>query len=271
MNYFVRTIVIILVFIPRQGFTQDDRTIELEGAHNVRHLGGIETEDGRTIRPFVLIRADALAWLSPLGCEQFRELGIKTVIDIRSDSEFENYPDPPCVTDLVTHLHIPMSSFGSEPTMRDAYIYLFRNSSESIRRFFEVLADPDNLPLLYHCQIGKDRAGILSALVLRLLNVDDEIIVTDYLISRQTGYGAEPEWIEGVLDEVDAAGGIRTYLLSIGVTDEIMERVRDNVLKEPAGISGWKSHSFRLNRSSRPAPARQSPLSCADRLRPRNN
>lgn len=244
MHSFCRIVFIISIVIPCQVFAQNDRTIELEGARNVRHLGGITTQDGMTIKPFVLIRTDALGWLTPLGCEQFAALNIKTVIDVRSDSEFHNYPDPPCVKDIVTHLHIPMSTFGNEPTMEDAYVYLFRHSPESIRRFFEVISDPNNLPVLYHCQIGKDRVGILSALILRLLNVNDAIIVEDYLISRQTGYGAEPEWIEAVLEEVDASGGIRDYLQSIGVTDEMMERVRRNVLSEPTGVKAWKSHAI---------------------------
>ncbi len=243
MNYCFRIIVTFSIVIPLQVLAQQDRTIELEGARNVRHLGGITTQEGQPIKPFVLIRTDALGWLTPLGCEQFAALNVKTVIDVRSDSEFHNYPDPPCVKDIVTHLHIPMSTFGNEPTMEDAYVYLFRHSSESIRRFFEVISDPDNLPALYHCQIGKDRVGILSALILRLLNVNDKTIVEDYLISRQTGYGAEPEWIEAVLEEVDTSGGIRDYLQSMGVTDEMMDRVRRNVLEEPAYVNGWKSYT----------------------------
>jgi len=219
--------------------SQDERAIELDGTLNTRQLGGLLTRDGRAVKQNVLIRSDNLWWLSPQDCNRLLGLGVRTVIDIRNVEEAESWPDAPCIRTAVTHLHIPMSSFGNEPTMAQAYVYLFRNSGGSIREFFSVLADPAGLPLLFHCQWGKDRAGIISALILRLLGVPDSTIVEDYLISQQVGYRAEEEWIRAVLQEVDSLGGIEAYLLSIGVSPETMQAVQKNLLEDPSRVPFW--------------------------------
>jgi len=220
-------------------FSQGDRTIDLDATQNTRQLGGMVTFHNGIVKQNVLIRSDNLHWLSARDCDRLMALGLKTVVDVRSLEEVEAWPDADCIRGAVRYLHIPMSTFGREPTMVDAYLHLFRNSSASIREFFGVLADVENLPLLYHCQLGKDRAGILSALILRLLNVPDSAIVEDYLLSRQTGYGAEADWIQAILREVDSYGGIDAYLLSIGVSAEAIQAVKDNLLQIPSSVPIW--------------------------------
>jgi protein-tyrosine phosphatase len=230
---------VVLLLISSVAYSQHDRTIHLDGTRNTRQLGGIVTQDGRAIKQNILIRSDNLCGLSPQDCYRLAGLGLKTVIDIRSESEVEACPDVDSVRTFVKHVHIRLSTFGNEPTMAQAYLYLFRNSGASIREFFDVLADPDRLPLLFHCQWGKDRAGIMSALILRLLDVPDNIIVEDYLLSREAGYWAQEESIRAILEEVDSFGGIEAYLLSIGVAPQTMEAVRRNLLEDPSFVPFW--------------------------------
>jgi protein-tyrosine phosphatase len=171
------------------------RHIPLEGCFNFRDLGGYRTADGRSVRWRTLFRADGLARLTDVDLARLSELGLRTVIDLRTDGEIAERgridPDHPDVS----YHHLPMIDVlppademarWSEPSfVAGQYRAMLVSGGPSIAVALELLADRGRHPVAFHCMAGKDRTGILSALVLGLLGVADADIVADYALSGE--------------------------------------------------------------------------------------
>jgi len=163
-----------------------------------------------------------------------RALKLSTLLELRVDSEIhKDGPDRLALTSSVPHnLRLPMSS--SRRRGAEAYAVLLEESRQAIRGFFELLANRRSLPLLFHCSAGKDRTGVLTALLLESLGTPRELILDDYMqsVRNSAGLVVHPEWLEVVFQTVDRAGGIVAFLRSKGVSDQVQEAVRRN-LEEP--------------------------------------
>ncbi len=171
------------------------RRLELTGCFNFRDLGGYETADGRRIRWRTLFRADGLSRLDEADCAQLSELGLATVIDLRTLVEADERGRLPEHAFEVEYHHLPLTDVlppedhlarYSEPAfVGERYSQLLAGGSEAIGRALEILAAPRALPAVFHCSAGKDRTGVLAALVLGFLGVPDEVIIEDYALSAQ--------------------------------------------------------------------------------------
>ena len=241
------------------------RLIDLEGCLNFRDLGGYPTGDGRTIRWRRLFRSDGLHHLTAADVRRLREeLCLGHVIDLRSTSELEAEGRGPLEQEAVRFHHLPLfdgairataEATASVATLADRYFLLAEFAREAIARIVTVLAEADE-PAVYHCAAGKDRTGVISAVVLGLLGVRDEIIVADYAASRQNldaivarlmaseGYQtmlaalpsdtmhAEPETMITLLARVrERYGSIRDYVRAAGVADATLERLAASLLE----------------------------------------
>ncbi len=176
----------------------DGRLIPLQGASNFRDLGGYQTTDGRTVRRGLIYRAGLLARLTDADHAKLAELGLKYVCDLRSDQEVRNLPDR--LPQGVRHEHLAI--FNENESRVGVKALLFRRHeldrviAESYTDFMlkekpqvfgaalRRLADPANLPAVFHCTAGKDRTGIVAALLLMLLGVPDETIIADYSLTN---------------------------------------------------------------------------------------
>lgn len=176
-----------------------DRSLGLVSAVNLRDLGGYPTNDGKRIKWGLLYRSGTLSDLSPVDASALAATGIKTICDFRSTIEAEAAPDDAA---LFGAQHVPMPLDADHSSMRRLQIALFRPTrlrallTESYRdimiernagligRFLRLVADADNLPLLFHCTAGKDRTGIAAMILLSLLGVPDDVIAADYSISN---------------------------------------------------------------------------------------
>ncbi len=175
--------------------------VPLEGAMNVRDLGGYPTPDGRT-RHGVAFRGDNLASLTDADVARLGEIGIRSVIDLRRDDEITR--DPSRLPPTVEHrLHLPMGGHASHQVdwiqlMLDGDITEFP-LSEAVNGYREMMTTyPSELativvhvaadattPVLFHCTAGKDRTGATAMLLLGLVGVDREHIVSDSLLSNE--------------------------------------------------------------------------------------
>ena len=99
----------------------------------------------------------------------------------------------------------------------------------SLRAVFEVLGDPAAYPVYFHCIYGRDRTGVLAALLLRLLGVSRDIVMTEYLRSNEGGVGTSPESLDATLKDIERLGGAEAYLLSIGVSPDAIATFRAQV------------------------------------------
>jgi len=169
------------------------RILEFEGCTNFRDLGGYRTADGRTVAWRTLFRADGLNRLSDADVAGLGELGLTTVIDLRTRDEAEERGRFPVDRLPVTYVGLPLTDVlpATEdlPEWKEAayvasrYGAMVAEGGSVLTSAIRALAARGALPAVLHCSAGKDRTGVLSALVLAFLGVPDETIVEDYALS----------------------------------------------------------------------------------------
>ena len=177
------------------------RRLPVEGAANLRDLGGYVARDGRALRWGVLYRSDALADLSDDDVAYLERLGLRRVVDFRSEGERERDPDrlppgalpvlQPIVGEGLDPRELQDQLLSGETTAEGAAAWLVEGNRAFVTgfdgvyaRFLRDLAEPGSLPTLFHCTAGKDRAGYAAALVLMALDVPRDAILRDYLLTN---------------------------------------------------------------------------------------
>ena len=177
------------------------RRLPVAGAANLRDLGGYSTRDGRALRWGVLYRSDALNDLNDEDVAYLGRLKLHHVVDFRSQAERERDPDR--LPDGIPVLWQPIAGEGLDPraiqdrllagevSAEQSAAFLVEGNRAFVNEFREVysrflhdLADPVNLPTLFHCTAGKDRTGFAAALVLLALDVPRETAMRDYLLTN---------------------------------------------------------------------------------------
>jgi protein-tyrosine phosphatase len=221
--------------------------LEFPGLANVRDLGGYPTRDGAVTRLHSLVRADDLWQLTPEGLAALAGYGIGTVLDLRWPEEAARNPNPvPRALPQVRFLHISLLTHTEDEwrlRSRDVAKELWKCTvlervRQELRLVLAAIAGAAPQGLLFHCVAGKDRTGLIAALLLALADVEPAIIASDYAQSgpnlRATYLAryadADPERIlealrcpeqgaYNMLKFLEDAGGIRAYLRDIGLTD----------------------------------------------------
>ena len=175
-----------------------ERVLKFEGASNFRDVGGYRTADGKRVKWGVIYRSAELSGLSPADQAFLSELGLKTIVDLRSTSERQAQPTAlpaNAPVKVVAHDYkLDMSGFAqafaggvdaekARATMRNFYPGVLDSHAEHFRDVFQALLNEEG-PVLYHCSAGKDRTGVTTALVLTALGVPRETVVQDYLLSN---------------------------------------------------------------------------------------
>jgi protein-tyrosine phosphatase len=168
------------------------RRLELEGVWNFRDLGGYRGRDGRPVRWRRLFRADGLDRLTPVDLQRIETLRLRTVVDLRTNDEVAK-GRAATAADLAWY-HLPMldvlpprdefEAWVGPANVAERYLAMTSSAGDSIAAFLGLVCSPDAYPLVFHCFAGKDRTGILTALVLGLLGVADADIAEDYSLSQ---------------------------------------------------------------------------------------
>lgn len=255
------------------GRTDLDRSIAFQSVFNVRDLGGLRSADGRVVRRGRVFRADGVNRLDGPDLEVARGLGLQTVIDLRTRGEIERHGRFPVDHLPVRWHHLPVlqgmwseqelvASDGPVAFLRDRYLDMVVEGGPAIARSVELVADAG--PVLFHCAAGKDRTGVVAAVVLGLLEVPAEDIAADYHLSaaamesfldwlRQRFPDAldamvdQPrEYLEApaeamfeFLDEVHRRhGSVLGLAEHLGVGPAVVDRLRDALLVEPERAAG---------------------------------
>ncbi|HUI48514.1 MAG TPA: tyrosine-protein phosphatase [Acidimicrobiia bacterium] len=170
-----------------------ERQLRFDGCFNFRDVGGYATPEGRQVRTRRLFRADGPHAFTPRDIAQLQGLELVTVIDLRTrDEARERGRYSATLTDAVEH-HLPMVDVLPDPDELPGWIDplvvaahyrdMLDRGSQSVAGALAILSDPAGYPAVFHCSAGKDRTGILAAVVLGLLGVPDASIVADYSLS----------------------------------------------------------------------------------------
>src|SRR5215469_8028149 len=146
--------------------------IELEGAYNVRDLGGLRTKDGLITKPGVIYRGDSLDNITPGDAKiLFGKLGIGTIVDLRTKAETEltelNFPVPRYRFSVLVEGRLGHEPFPSDDPAELAKVYLNNLDSgrAAVKGTFDIVASNlrAGVATLFHCAAGRDRTGIMSA------------------------------------------------------------------------------------------------------------
>jgi protein-tyrosine phosphatase len=240
------------------------RVVSLQGASNVRDLGGWPAADGRRMRFGMVFRSASLASLTDDDAAALSETGLRTVCDLRGEAEQRAAPTR--LSGVTTHALPIEPSLGPslreivasrEATgedvmvlMRQAYVAYALDWSHRYRSLFDLLLQEDAPPLLFHCTAGKDRTGFGAALILTALGVEEEAVLEDYLATNRLWRAdlevsaslpdavarvllrVHPELITSAFAAVrDAHGTLDAYLEErIGLDAERRGKLRDRLL-----------------------------------------
>ncbi len=240
-----------------------DRRIELIGTFNFRDIGGYVGQDGRPVRRGRVYRSGTLATLHDEDVAILEGLGIGRIFDLRSDSELAN--DGVGDFAAMHHRHTPLVEVTLSPfdpdidwrniDLQNRYVEMLETGGHVIAEVLEWLCRGGPDATVFHCTGGKDRTGVVAAVLLRVLGVADDDIVEDYSISEvylrqrldsfrdaleEIGMDEEaiayltsspPSRMRHTLVELDRRwGSVTGYLDYIGVGQELAERLRRRLL-----------------------------------------
>lgn len=248
---------------------QQRRALSLQGADNVRDLGGLPTADGARTRAGVLYRASTLQELTDDDVRVLtEEVGLRLVVDLREPEEAEREGRGPVAAHVPGYVNLTIRSGDPLPAdvvpdivdidLAAHYVGYLEASVEELVMIVRLLADSRHHPAVFHCAAGKDRTGVVAALVLDAVGVLPEAIVADYAataanaeaifarLRRLPSYRylddlpptvrtAEAETMQRFLDELhDEHGGAARWLRGNGVGKDELAALRA-ALVEPAG------------------------------------
>ncbi len=234
----------------------NERQIKLDGAYNVRDIGGYRTEDNRTVRWTRLLRGDYVRNPSRHDWKLLNEYGVSAVIDLRDKSAAKEMPSVFASRNGVRYQNIELISNELEiqaesaglKNMAGYYIYVLEGAKTEFRHILEaVYAAVTSGCTLMHCNAGKDRTGLITALVLRALRVPIKTIADDYALSSHylqplleklkqdaakrgvdertalRGWSARPEAMDETMAHIENnCGGIAGYMASLGMPSDFI-------------------------------------------------
>jgi protein-tyrosine phosphatase len=227
------------------GTERPERRSLLDGASNFRDLGGYATVDGGVVRTGMVFRSGALHALTDADRERLRELGVGVAVDLRPPEEQVAEPtNAPLRIVGVPLMRGERTGDASalsngDGYLRDRYAEIVLDRAPDIGTIFRTLAREGGLPAVIHCAAGKDRTGVVSAVLLLALGVDEPTVLDDYeltseyaaatrvdeLARKLSGSGLPPAVVAGLLgtsrsalaDAIalirDEHGGIEDYLV----------------------------------------------------------
>ena len=245
------------------------RALAVDGLLNVSDLGGLTTCDGRRVRRRRVVRSDNLRGLTDSGAVALvRDLAPRLVLDLRTAEECAREGRGLADVPHVRYVNVPLQPKGAltaeqvaaglATNLFDDYVLQLRDNGARFVAAVELLAADDSLPAVVHCTAGKDRTGVLVALLLELLGVERDQVVADYAATtdnmpgilarirsspffRSNGLAAAPEWIFGSEPETMRAflawldaehGGVERWATRAGLHPGAVRRLRAELLED---------------------------------------
>ncbi len=244
-----------------------ERHYPFEGCFNFRDIGGYHNQDGQKVKKGLYFRAGRQDRMTDKDLAQLSELNISTQIDLRKQEEVLDQGRGPLEAMGANYINIAVIPEGGSDKLNKLvgdtgisgkrYLGYLEFGPTSWLRLFGILAEQENLPVLLHCTAGKDRTGVSTAFLLSVLGVSREVIEADYLLTnldteRQAdfiestvgypeGYdrekmttiaGVPQDAMKDFLDGVESKwGSVVEYLQKIGITQDQMNKIRDNFLE----------------------------------------
>jgi protein-tyrosine phosphatase len=236
-----------------------ERDLVFPNLLNVRDLGSCRTRDGQITRRHSLLRADDLCRLTPAGEQALLDYGVRTVIDLRWPADAQSHPNflhrepGPIQHQSISLLGDSIQTWIATRPQRPKELFnclVLQHFQPEMRAVFQAIAAAPEGGVLFHCVSGKDRTGVIAALLLALVQVETELIVQDYGLSteklREPYLVAYPKDREATLERVrcppeqihnmfahiqEQYGDVAGYLQAIGVSTEEIMRLKARLIR----------------------------------------
>ena len=223
--------------------TPSNRVLLWDGCVNVRDLGGLPLEGGGLNRFGVAVRGDSIRTLTDEGWRALADYGVRLAVDLRGDDELVD--DPPSESSIAVQRE-PMPGatvpiVWAWPSMLVAYRGLLEHFAPQFAATLTAVARSET-PVVVHCQGGRDRTGLASALMLRLAGVPLDVIAADHALSDVNWAPQNEQWLADAADDrererrrrvIEPAGetmaqvldglDVREYLGSAGAEDRDLD------------------------------------------------
>jgi protein tyrosine/serine phosphatase len=237
------------------------RELQWEGCVNVRDLGGLPTADGGATRHGAVVRSDNARRLSDAGWDSLVDHGVRTVIDLRWPEERAEDPPGDVPVEAVhvslfgnldhaffQELDDRIAELETPARVEASYLALLERHAEQFAEAIRAVADAEPGGVLIHCAAGKDRTGLIAAMLLELAGVPEQEIAADYAQSEENLAELLEKWVAEAPDEEERArrvalsstpyesmlgvlralderhGGVRGFLLDAGLSEETLDR-----------------------------------------------
>ncbi|KAF9498846.1 hypothetical protein BDN71DRAFT_1442811 [Pleurotus eryngii] len=258
--------------------------ITIPGVINVRDLGAYlsNTHPGKLTKPNLMLRSAEISGITPEGIDRLRELGVTKVFDLRSDTEIEKYDTPVPEIEGIDIIRAPvfqkedyspemmakrykLYASGKTEAFMELYSQILDHGGEAFGAVLRHIHDRPTEGCLFHCTAGKDRTGLLAAILLKLAGVDKEAIAKDYALTRVGREPARPmimarlakeplfasnneaalnmftcrhETMTSFLELLDKNyGGVEEYLKKyVNLSDDEINRIKENILVPSANL-----------------------------------
>ena len=226
--------------------------LNLDNTFNTRDLGGIPLGPGRYVKWNKAFRSDDVSKISAADAHRLRDHGVDAIIDLRREeeraatgyvladnAEFEKHYLPLTITDR------PSDAMKAdvELSLSEFYLQLLDDGKDDFKEIFSVLADPREGGILFHCAGGKDRTGVVAALLLGLLGANDGDILANYEVTfshlltnpdfvarnhPRERVNSDRDNLVPFLEQLRADyGDARGFLLECGLTEAQLEQIQE--------------------------------------------
>ncbi len=221
-----------------------------DSIENMRDLGGYKSNSGKTVKEGKLIRSNLPVCLKNEEIETIKIMNINNIIDLRSKDEYEINPSIFENDNFFKVYHIEIDVGRNIPVNQKivsrTYIEILRLFGK-MKEIFEILNKSDGI--IFFCNAGKDRTGVISAIILKLLGVEENEIIDDYILTDKYMHKKLEEYANGSIEILNIItpkkeymkemvnwineeyGSIENYMKNIGITEETINNIRNKYLK----------------------------------------
>lgn len=222
---------------------------------NMRDIGGYQNRYGKIIKQNMIVRSNCPTNLSDSDLNYTKSIGFRNIIDLRNIEELNKKPSSFSTDDYFNNYHIEIIGGRNIPDSSKevsiSYIKMLEDNEENFAKIFRVLKDA-NEGTIFFCNAGKDRTGVLTALIHMLLGVDDKDIIANYLLTRvylseflenyiekSKNYKLREiiipreEFMEDFIKRFkEKYNSIDNYMIKIGITEDEIEDIRNKYLED---------------------------------------
>lgn len=208
-----------------------DLKLDWANCTNVRDLGNLRAEGRLITRGEALVRADNLDQLTAVGRSMVEELGPSLILDVRASWEAEKFVNPYSASTFYRNVPVGVDTEAEATSVLDDYTVIVDQGHDRVAAAVAAIAEAPSGPVIVHCHAGRDRTGIVVAIMLTAVGVSRQDVLDDYAASALT----DRDDLDQLMDHVDRAhGGAARYLLAGGLSSQGLSALRRRLLTSPS-------------------------------------